>query len=146
MMYAPKPCETRADLGRVWRAGLLAALLAVAVNGLIRTVTMGLVEVSPEFRPFTWPQLTLFTVLGVAGATLVYARVLRRAQHPAEMFRKIALAVLAISIIPDVGLLLTRAIPGITPATFAALVLMHITTAMISIRLLSGCPHIFERT
>jgi hypothetical protein len=124
---------------------MLAALLAVAVNGLIRTVTMGLVEVSSEFRPFTWPQLTLFTVLGVAGATFVYAWLLRRARRPAEAFRKIALIVLAISIVPDIGLLLTRAVPGITPATFAALVLMHVTTAMINIRLVSGCPHIFQR-
>ena len=81
-------------------------------------------------------------VLGVAGATLVYAQLLRRSPHPAETFRKLAVVVLLLSIIPDVGLLLTQALPGINLATFVALVLMHVATALISIRVLSGCPHV----
>jgi hypothetical protein len=140
-MYASHPTREQVDLRPVWRAGVTAAALAVIVNAIVRTITGSAFNISPEFRPFTWPQFTLFTVIGVLGATLLYAYLLRRAERPRETFRKIAIAVLLVSFLPDVGLLVTQAVPGMSMPAFVALIIMHITTAAISIRLLSGCPH-----
>lgn len=125
---------------RIWRAGLLAALLATVANAGIRTVAVTLFDVAPDLRPFTWPQFVLFTLLGVAGATLVYAFVSSRFTNPNRTFRRLAVIVLLVSFIPDVALLVTQVVPGITVAAFVALSLMHITTAILSIRLLAGCP------
>lgn len=126
---------------RLWWDGAVAAAGALVVNALIRTAAVTLFGVSPELRPFTWPQLTLFTLVGVLGATVVFGLVARRSPHPAETFRRIAIAVLALSFLPDVTLLVTDILPGMTVAAFWSLVAMHVATAAITIARLTRCQH-----
>ena len=146
-MEAAHPSSPALASRPLWLAALLAAVAATVANALIRTVAVGLFGVSSELRPFTLPQLTLFTVVGVLGAALVYAQVLRRAERPVETFRKIALVVLLGSFVPDVGLLVTGVMPGFGPAALGALILMHVVTVVIAVRLLTdwtrgACSHL----
>lgn len=126
---------------RLWQDGAVAAAGALVVNALIRTAAVNLFGVSAELRPFTWPQLTLFTLLGVLGATVVYGLVARRSQHPADTFRRIAIGVLALSFVPDIGLLVTDILPGMTLAAFWSLIAMHMATAVVTIGRLTRCEH-----
>lgn len=138
MMYESTPTRAEIDWRRLAAAGVVAAVLSVAANALVRAVALMLFDISPELRPFTWPQLSMFTMIGVAGATLVYALVVRRARRPTTTFRKIAIVVLLLSLLPDVGLLVSQAIPGMTTPAFWALVIMHVVTAAITVATLTG--------
>jgi hypothetical protein len=140
-MIAPKTAKQGIDQSRLWRAGLLAAALAIAANAIIRTIAVALFEIEADFRPLTWPQFILFTALGVLGATLVYARLLRTAARPAGTFRMLAASALVVSFVPDVVLLVSQAVPGMTVPAFAALIAMHVATAAITVRVLAGCRH-----
>lgn len=126
---------------RLARVGLVAAVVTSMVNALIGGVAVAQFGVSPELRPFTWPQFGLFTLIGVLGATLVYAWLLSVSAQPVATFRRVALVVVAVSFLPDFGLYFTQAIPDLTAPALGALLLMHVTTALISVRLLTGCPH-----
>ena len=138
MMYRSTSTQATIDWRRLAVAGVVAVVLSLAANGLVRGVTLLLFDISPEFRPFTWPQLTLFTVIGVVGATLAYAWVLRRSPQPATRFRNIALVVLLLSFLPDVGLLVSQAAPGMTIPAFWTLIVMHVATAAITVPTLIG--------
>lgn len=138
-MYAIEAKSAPQHAGGLWRAAIIAAVLATAINSVIRVLTVTLFEIDPAFRPFTWPQFILFTVAGVAGAVVVYSLVARRAAQPATTFRRIAIGALLVSFVPDVALLTSQIIPGMTVPAFVALSLMHVTTAVISVHLLVGC-------
>ena len=70
----------------------------------------------------------------VVGAAAVYALLRRRTGEPARTFRRVAAVVLALSLLPDLGLLVADS--AATPLGVVVLMAMHVVVAGISVRLL----------
>lgn len=133
---APVPSE-RVACGRIWPVGLLAVLLAVVANLLVRTIGVALFNVSNEFLALTVGPTIMFTVVGVLGAVVVFAIIARVATRPIRLFRRIAGITLLVSLLPDLAMLIAPAFPGTTPATVGVLMVEHIVAALISVGLLT---------
>src|SRR5262245_50790694 len=63
----------RSDLGRLWWAGPLTALAALAANFAVRAVAFAVFPISPEFHNLMWGHLLWVTIAAVAAAVLVFA-------------------------------------------------------------------------
>ena len=111
---------------RLWVRGALAAVLGVAVNVALVALASG-ADIAPDFRALTFPPVIFLSAVGALGATVVYAVLLRRVDEPARRFRQLALGVLVVSFVPDIGLLVAD--EAATPAGVAVLMVMHITVA-----------------
>jgi hypothetical protein len=61
----------------------------------------------------------------------------RFARHPARTFRRVALAVLLISLVPDVLLLFSGSIPGTTAAAVLALMVEHVAAWAVAVGVLT---------
>lgn len=99
----PEP-ERVAGRRLLW-AGPLIVVAAIAANVVFALITVRIFGISPEFLALTPGAITMFTLFGVVGAVVVFAIVARFARRPFSLFRKIALVVLLLSLIPDLALL-----------------------------------------
>jgi hypothetical protein len=124
------------NFGRLFLAGLATAVAAIIGNFLVAAIIGALADIPAEFEPFMAPRYILFTVLGVIGATIVYWLLARSGPAGVSRFTKVAIVVLIISLIPDLGLLVSNALPGTTTAGIIGLMLMHVVTAVACILLL----------
>jgi hypothetical protein len=121
------------DSGRLWLAGLVAVVLAVVGNVIVGTLAQALFEIPPQFAPFELPRYVLFTVIGVIGATVVFAVLARMSQRPIPIFQRVAVVVLLLSFIPDLAMLFTDAVPGATVPGVVTLMVMHVVAAVVAI-------------
>jgi hypothetical protein len=112
---------------------VLAAVLAAAANAALVAAVQG-VGIAPGFRALTYPPVVFLSVLGALGAAGVYALLRGQVAEPAATFRKLALAVLVVSFVPDLALL--AADPAATPAGVVVLMIMHVVVAAIAVELL----------
>src|SRR5689334_21612227 len=104
--------EERVSSRRLLWVGPLAIVAAVIANQIIRLIAVSLFNISPEFMALQVGPPFMFTIMGVLGAIIVYAVVGRISRRPIRLFRVIALVVLVLSFIPDIGLLTTGMMPG----------------------------------
>jgi uncharacterized membrane protein len=111
---------------RLWARGALAAVLGVAAN-VVLVALANAAGVDPDLRALTFPPVVFFSAVGALGATVVYAVLVRRVDEPARRFRQIAIGVLVVSFVPDIGLLVAD--ETATPTGVAVLILMHVTVA-----------------
>ncbi len=125
--------------GRIWWVGLAAVAIATLVNGLVRAVALAVLVVDPGFVPLQSPAFLPFTIIGGGAGVLVFALLAWRARRPITLFWIVAVVVLLLSYLPDLGLL--NMMPGANAATVGALMLMHTLTAAI----LVGALTIFTR-
>jgi hypothetical protein len=121
---------------RLWRVGFLTVLAAVIANILIALVARTLFPVASTFTPLQLGPVIVFTVIGVMGAVIVFALVVRWAKHPVHLFHRIAWAVLLVSLLPDLLLPFVRLFPGTTLLEVGALILMHVATGLICLGVL----------
>lgn len=130
-----KPSE-RIVTSRIWRIGLLAAVVAVIVNMIVYAIAVNVFDISSAFMPLrNVVSPIIFSALGAIGATAAFALIARRAMRPIRRFRLIALVVLLVSLLsPIFG---TSSMPGVSAAAVVTLMLMHVTTAAISVGLLT---------
>jgi hypothetical protein len=112
------------DLRRLWWVGPLTILAAIVAVLAVRVIAFAVLELSPEFVPLAWGALITFTAVLVAAGVLVFAAVGRLAARPIQMYRRIALGALAVSMIPD--LWLPGGSPGATWSAVLVLMAMHI--------------------
>jgi uncharacterized membrane protein YeaQ/YmgE (transglycosylase-associated protein family) len=124
--------------GRLWRVGLLTVLAAVIMNTLISLLAKALFSVAPTFQPLQVEGFIPSTVIGVTGAVVVFALIMRWAKQPIRLFQRVAVAVLLISLLPDLLLPALQLYPGTTFPEVGALLLMHIATAFICLGILSS--------
>jgi hypothetical protein len=121
--------------GQIWRTGLLAMLLAAALNTLIRLASLALFAIPADFFALTTAApVLILTVLGTLGATFVFARLSRRGANPIKTFQIVALVVLLLSFIPNVFQLLD---PNAGAAAALTLMSMHVVTVGIVVGLFS---------
>lgn len=121
------------DSGRLWLAGLVAVVLAVVGNVIVGTLAQALFEIPPQFAPFQLPRYVLFTVIGMVGATIVFAVLPRVSQRPISLFQRVAVVALVLSFIPDLAMLFADAVPGATVPGVVTLMVMHVVAGVIAI-------------
>lgn len=120
--FAPQPLS---------RAALVAALVAVAANLALWAVARGPLGVPAGFPPLqSAGAVVVASIVGILGATAVFALVRRFAPRPVATFRAVAGIALLLSL---GGPLSARAEPGGSSAAVAVLVAMHVVTAAIAL-------------
>ena len=106
----------------LWWAGPLTVAVAVLLVNATREVAVRLLDLPAGFPPLTWQGLIFFTVVGVGLGVLVFAVVAMFSSTPIRTYRKIALVVLVLSMLPDAWL------PGNVPgATWPAAIVLMVT-------------------
>jgi len=106
----------------LWWAGPLTVAVAVLLVIATREVAFRLLDLPAGFPPLTWQGLIFFTVVGVGLGVLVFAGVAMFSSTPIRTYRKIALVVLVLSMLPDAWL------PGNVPgATWPAAIVLMVT-------------------
>jgi hypothetical protein len=129
------PGERRKTVGA--RTLLARATVAAAVAAAVNAALVALAAatgIAGEFRALSYPPVLVLTVVGVAGATAVYAVLLRRRADPDRAFVRTATAVLLLSFLPDVAVLVLD--PAATPAGVLVLLVMHVVVAGASVGVL----------
>jgi uncharacterized membrane protein YeaQ/YmgE (transglycosylase-associated protein family) len=127
--------------GRLWWVGLLLILVAVAVNSFIALGARLLFSVAPTFQPLQPQGFIPSTVIGVVGAIIVFALLVRWTRQPIRLFQRIAVSVLLVSLIPDLLLPFVGIYPGTTLPEVGALLLMHLATGFICLATLPRAQH-----
>jgi hypothetical protein len=115
--------------------GGLAVLLAVGANALVVLGTDAL-GIAPAFRALTVPLVAFLSAAGAAGAGVVYALLVPRADRPNRTFRRVAGAVLVASFVPDLALLVAD--PSATVPGVVVLMGMHVVVAVVAVALIPG--------
>ena len=123
--------------GRLWKVGLLIVLATLVMNTLISLVAKALFFVAPTFVPLQLEGFIPSTIIGVAGAVIVFALMVRWAKNPVRLFQRTAVVVLLASLLPDLLLPFVQLYPGTTFPEVGALMLMHVATAFICLGTLS---------
>ena len=125
------------SLGRLAFVGAVAVAVAVVVNVLIRTVAVSALGIGDGFLPLGVGPTVVFTVAGMVGAVVVFGLILRFARRPIWLFRRVALVVLVISLVPDVLLLFSGSIPGATVASVGTLMVEHVASWAVAVGVLT---------
>jgi hypothetical protein len=128
----------RVSLGRLARVGGLAVALAIVVNVVIRTVAVSVLGIDGGFLPLGVGPTVFFTVVGMAGAVVVFGLVIRLAKRPVRVFRRVALVVLLVSLAPDLLLLFSGSMPGTTVAGVFTLMVEHVASWAIAVGVLTS--------
>lgn len=137
----PSPVSTQpvehVRYARLWWVGLLAIVLSVVANLIVRAIALPFVTVPPEFVPLSSPvPAIVFTTAGVLAATLVFALVGRVARRPARVYSIVAAVVLVLSLIPNVMMLVDPAsapFPGGNVGSNTVLMLQHVVAAVVTV-------------
>ena len=121
---------TAASSRRVPLAAAIAAVLTGAASGAIALVSVPIgVPQIPQLTPIA---VVLFSVVASVVGALGWQLVRRRAADPRRTVLILALAVLAVSFVPDALLGLSLA-ASTGPAPVVPLALMHLTTMGIAV-------------
>ena len=108
----------------LWWAGPLTVVVAVLLVIATREAAFALLDLPAGFPPLTWQGLIFFTVVGVGLGVLVFAVVAMFSSTPIRTYRKIALVVLALSMLPDAWL--PGNVPGATWPVAIVLMVTHV--------------------
>jgi len=73
----------------------------------------------------------------MTGAVIVFGLIARFARRPLRTFRRVALAVLLVSLVPDVLLLFSGSMPGTTTAAVLTLMVEHVASWAIAVGVLT---------
>jgi len=115
--------------------GGLAVALSLFLNYLLLTIILQL-ELVATYDHLAYPPVTLWTTIGVVGATVAYGVVTRRSNKPERTFVRLVVVVLLLSFIPDVALLVFD--DDATVGAVTALAILHIPPAVVCIGVLTG--------
>ena len=136
-----EPTE-RIAISRVWLAGGAAFVISVLANVIVRIVVVAFFPISPLFLALeTWQPIVVFTLIGVFGATVVFAILARLTARAIIIYRWLAGVLLLVSFIPNILMLIVDA-PGATIPAVISLMVMHVLTAAITVSLLTTWPRV----
>lgn len=117
----------------IWVASAIAIVGSVLANTVVYFVAKATLNIDPAFPPLASPTApAIFTISGVGLACLVYAWMRRRGGDVNASFTRIALVVLALSMLPDIGLYVSGA-PGATLGAIVVLMVMHVVAAAVTV-------------
>ena len=92
------------DSSRIWLGGLVTIVLSVIGNLILLWIANLLVEIPPEFAPLGPLRISIFTVVFLLGAIIVYAILAAKADHPIRTYQRIGWIFLIVSFIPDIAI------------------------------------------
>jgi hypothetical protein len=131
-----RPASRSFSWARFAFLGLGTVVAAVAANTLFYFLGSTVVDYDPEFLPLAnVTGAVIFTLVPAIIAPLLYAGLLRFTRNPARIFTIVSTIVFVLTAIPDFTYIPT--VPGSTPAQTAVLVMMHVITASVIVRLLT---------
>ncbi|SER46044.1 PEP-CTERM protein-sorting domain-containing protein [Lentzea xinjiangensis] len=114
--------------------GLLgAAVASIAVNSLIALVAGKFIPAGVERMGLTLAEYAPATAIGIVLGALGWCLVRRFARDPRRVLRVLVLVVLALSCIPDLGILAG----GAVVVNSLALIAMHLVIAAVTVPVLS---------
>lgn len=132
--------ESSSSVGtfRLVQFGLLALVVVSVVNVFVLSIGLALVAFPAEFvggpfGPLAVGPVVINSAIAAIGATLVYSVVTRYAVRPNRTFTIIAGAVLVLSF----AMFLAPDLAGAPSRVFAILTVMHVTTAVIIVGILT---------
>ena len=125
--------QKEVDTSRLWSGGFVAIILAVIGNLIVGFLAGALLSIPPEFAPLSPARYVAFTVIGMVTAVIVYAILAYKAKHPIRTFQRIAWVVLVVSMLPDIAMLMSDAMPGTTTAGVVTLMVMHLVAGLVAI-------------
>ncbi|SIR91667.1 DUF6069 family protein [Natronorubrum thiooxidans] len=131
---AGSTAEKTASVKGLTLSGAGALVLSLAVNWVI-VFGANTGGIAPELDALTYGPVTLFTALGVVGATVTYGVLTRIATNPDRLFVIVAAIVLLLSLIPDFTVIPDQ--PGGSLVAGTILGVMHVTTAVICVGVLT---------
>ena len=123
-------------LRRLWWAGPLTVAASVAGVLVVRILAVAALHPNPQPMALGWAAPIAFTVILVTAAVLVFAAVARFARNPVRTYGIIAIIVLLLSFLPDVGFARTS-MPGANWPNAIALMIMHVVAWAITVQMLS---------
>ncbi len=128
----------RIPVSRILRAGLVAAVLAAIVNGVISQIARAVLDAPDAFAPLQLPAVIIATVGFILVGTVVFMGISRFARRPVRVFQILAVLALLLSFSNPFFILnsTSERFARITTPIIAALLLMH-TAAAITITILS---------
>ena len=121
---------------RLLAAGAGLVLAATVANVLIAMALRNGLGVPRAFTPLSTPAVATFTVVGMIGATLVFAWVARVQANPRRTFVLIAMAGLIVSWLPDLAIWATGVFPGTTTTGIISLMALHVVAAGLTVGIL----------
>lgn len=129
-------------IGQWITIGLITAIAVVAAVLLAQAVALAIWPDLALFKPLeSFARSALFTLIPALGATGVFAWLAARKEDPVKAFRRVALVVLLLSLIPDYVLPVAhRTLLASSVAAFLHVVAAVVTVLMITAgyRRLSG--------
>ena len=130
---APGSPTRRFPVRAALTAGGVGAVTAGVVNLAVSLLARGPLGVSAEFLPLTPGPIVMWTVLGVLIGAFGWRLMVNRSERSGAVLRTLVPTVLVVSLLPDVALLATDAMPGTSTTGVLALMVMHVLTAGIAV-------------
>ena len=121
------------SVGSALKTGAVAGAIASVVNLAISALARGPLGASDDFAPLTPGPIVMWTVLGAIIGAIGWRLIVNRSHRSAAVLRALVPTVLILSLLPDVALLATQAMPGTTTPGVLALMVMHLATAAIAV-------------
>lgn len=132
--------DARRSHGSGWRRLLVVGtglvLTATVANVLIATALRSGLGVPANFQPLSTASVASFTIVGMIGATVVFAWIARTQPDPRRTFALVATAGLIVSWLPDLTIWATAVFPGTTTAGILSLMVLHIVAAVFAVGIL----------
>ena len=138
------PLASEVNTKALWWAGPLTVVVAVLLVFATRAVAVPLLGLNGEFPPLTYQGLGFFTVLGVGAGVLAFAGFALWSSRPIAIYRKVALVVLALSMLPDAWL--PGNVPGATWPIAIVLMVTHVAAWLPTVFVLTNPALVGGRT
>ena len=132
--------DAGSSIGFGWRrllavgAGLVLA--ATVANVLIAMALRNGLGVPVAFTPLSTPAVASLTIVGMIGATFVFAWIARAQADPRRTFVLIATAGLILSWLPDLAIWATGVFPATTTTGILSLMALHVVAAGLAVGIL----------
>ena len=127
--------RSRTTWGSTMAAAGLAALGSLAANSAIAWVGRNASDTADSFEPLLTASFAPATIAGAVAGAVGWRLIVRHHQRAAGLLRWLTPTVLALSLIPDVMLLVSDSEPGTTVGRVVALMLMHLAIGLVSVPL-----------
>jgi hypothetical protein len=116
--------------------GTVLVLAATAAEVILAMALRSALGVPAGFSPLTAPAVATMTIVGMIGATVIFAWLARVRPDPRNAFVRIALAALVLSWLPDLGIWVTGVFPHTTGAGIVSLMALHPVAAAFAVGIL----------
>ena len=114
-------------------AAAIGALGALVINSVIALLAKAIFDIPDEFQQLTLPVYGFLTVVGAIIGAIAWHLIVARSRKASGVLRVLVPTVVALSLIPDVMLLVDGSQPGTTTAGVVALMLMHVGVAVAAV-------------